>query len=453
MDEEKRDLTMQDATGSSLEEIPEDEVNAVGEDAGQPLAPEADRQEAGDTAADQKQVPETAGYQEQVQEKQPANDAEAASEINAANDAGESPETAPEADPEKISGETPEADPEKVSGEAPEEAPAQTSEETPEKSVDTDQAKPAEEAVETAPEKQPEISAEKKPARSGRGKTILLLLASAAAVLFLALYGMELSRNRSLQAEYDEISKALASATGSNEELSGKNTDLASEVEEMAASVEALEAEKEDLIRSSKADKAKINTLESEKQELQAQVDSQNEELEELKNGADATLVKIKNAYEEKDWDTVISLAGELHSKYNGSDADKEGQTLAEQAQAELDAAAAKAAEEEAKGYETGITYDQLARTPDDYIGKKVKFSGKVVQVLEGDDTVDIRLAVNSDHNTILYGVYDKKITSSRVLEDDIITVYGTSLGTISYKSTFGGTITIPGIVVSKIEM
>ena len=34
------------------------------------------------------------------------------------------------------------------------------------------------------------------------------------------------------------------------------------------------------------------------------------------------------------------------------------------------EAAAAAAAEEEAKGYETGITYDQLARTPDDYKGK-----------------------------------------------------------------------------------
>ena len=35
------------------------------------------------------------------------------------------------------------------------------------------------------------------------------------------------------------------------------------------------------------------------------------------------------------------------------------------------EAAAAAAAKEEAKGYETGITYDQLARTPDDYKGKK----------------------------------------------------------------------------------
>ncbi|MGD6828653.1 hypothetical protein [Bacillus pumilus] len=31
----------------------------------------------------------------------------------------------------------------------------------------------------------------------------------------------------------------------------------------------------------------------------------------------------------------------------------------------------AEAEEEEKKGYETGITYDQLARTPEKYKGKK----------------------------------------------------------------------------------
>lgn len=34
--------------------------------------------------------------------------------------------------------------------------------------------------------------------------------------------------------------------------------------------------------------------------------------------------------------------------------------------------------EEEKKGYDTDITYDQLARTPDDYKYKKVKFEGKI---------------------------------------------------------------------------
>lgn len=108
--------------------------------------------------------------------------------------------------------------------------------------------------------------------------------------------------------------------------------------------------------------------------------------------------------------------------------------------------------EEKKKGYNTGITYEQLARTPDKYEGKKVKFRGRVVQVIEGDDEIQIRLAVNDNYDTILYGGYDPSIVDSRILEDDYITIYGISVGTISYESTMGGQITIPGVAIEKID-
>lgn len=108
--------------------------------------------------------------------------------------------------------------------------------------------------------------------------------------------------------------------------------------------------------------------------------------------------------------------------------------------------------EEEKKGYDTGISYEQLARTPDDFEGKKVKFRGEVVQVMEGDDEVQLRIAVNRDYNSIIFVYYDKSITSSRILEDDTITIMGISKGLYTYKSTMGGQITIPLISVDKIE-
>src|SRR5699024_3666679 len=111
-------------------------------------------------------------------------------------------------------------------------------------------------------------------------------------------------------------------------------------------------------------------------------------------------------------------------------------------------AAEQKRKDEEAKGYETGITYDQLARTPDDYDYKKVKFYGKVIQVIEGDDTTEIRFAVDDDYNQVIYCDFDSSIVSSRVLEDDYITIYGKSTNLLSYQSTMGGTITIPSVTV-----
>lgn len=113
----------------------------------------------------------------------------------------------------------------------------------------------------------------------------------------------------------------------------------------------------------------------------------------------------------------------------------------------------AKAEAEAARiGYETGISYNQLARTPDKYVGEKVKFSGKVIQVTEGDSETDLRIAVGDDYDTILLVAYDPAIISGRVLENDEITIRGISLGVYTYESTMGGNITIPLVQVDRIN-
>lgn len=112
--------------------------------------------------------------------------------------------------------------------------------------------------------------------------------------------------------------------------------------------------------------------------------------------------------------------------------------------------------QEEKKGYDTGITFQQLSRNPEEYKYKKVKFTGKVVQVLEGSNEINLRINVTQgiygmwDDTILVY--YNPSIVSSRVLEDDIITIYGMSMGLHTYKSTTGQSITIPLISVSKIE-
>lgn len=112
-----------------------------------------------------------------------------------------------------------------------------------------------------------------------------------------------------------------------------------------------------------------------------------------------------------------------------------------------------EAVDKDPNSYKTGITYDQVARTPDDYEGKKMQFTGKVIQVIEDKSETQIRLAVdgNSD-NIILVGFDPDILNGSRVLEDDLVTVSGTSVGTVSYKSTMGGKITIPAMAAKIIN-
>lgn len=102
--------------------------------------------------------------------------------------------------------------------------------------------------------------------------------------------------------------------------------------------------------------------------------------------------------------------------------------------------------------YKTGITFDNISRNPKDYEGKLVYFTGEVVQLMEGDDENQIRLAVDGDYDKMILIGYDPEITTSRILEDDNIEIYGLSVGIFQYESVLGQTISIPAVYVDKIN-
>ncbi|AYW50197.1 hypothetical protein C7H83_06850 [Tetragenococcus halophilus] len=102
--------------------------------------------------------------------------------------------------------------------------------------------------------------------------------------------------------------------------------------------------------------------------------------------------------------------------------------------------------------YDTGITYDDLARNPDDNKFENVTLSGTIIQVLEGSSSSQYRLAVDDNYDNIVLIDIPEKLLDSRVLEDDILTIYGESEGTVDYESTMGGNITVPFVSVDKFE-
>ena len=182
----------------------------------------------------------------------------------------------------------------------------------------------------------------------------------------------------------------------------------------------------------------KISDYESQLSDYKSNDTKQSKEIEELRS-------KVKEA---QPWFEMQEQ--EQKEKEEELAAKKKAEEEAQKAKEEQ--ARREQEEKEKRGYDTGITYNQLARTPDDYEGEKVKFSGKVLQVMEGSSDVQIRLAVNGDYDKVVYGTYDKTIVSSRILEDDYITIMGTSGGLLTYESTMGASITIPSISIDKIE-
>ena len=110
--------------------------------------------------------------------------------------------------------------------------------------------------------------------------------------------------------------------------------------------------------------------------------------------------------------------------------------------------------EAEKASYSSDYTYEQLARNPDTYIGSKIKFSGKVLQVMEGSDNLAyMRVAMNSNYDTVIFVTYDKDELSFRLLDDDMVTIYGSSLGVYSYEAVSGATITLPWIAAEMVEL
>lgn len=114
----------------------------------------------------------------------------------------------------------------------------------------------------------------------------------------------------------------------------------------------------------------------------------------------------------------------------------------------------AVAAEASKNEYSSDYTYDQLARNPDANKGKKVKFRGKVLQTGDAGKGMSFaRVELNDNIDTVLFVTYSQEKLGYRLLDDDMITLYGETCGVYSYESTGSGVITLPWIHADIIEM
>ena len=114
--------------------------------------------------------------------------------------------------------------------------------------------------------------------------------------------------------------------------------------------------------------------------------------------------------------------------------------------------------EDEYKASCVTLNYDDIARNPNNYIGEKAVFQGQVVQVQEYGKNVVLRVNVTKGE----YGIWDDTIyidykrkseNESRILEDDIITVYGKMNGIKDYETVWGNQVSIPYLLAEYIDI
>lgn len=190
---------------------------------------------------------------------------------------------------------------------------------------------------------------------------------------------------------------------------------------------------------------------------LQSKNRELHKELKELQSICDSLKFNYKELEKENDeYKSIIEpykTLKEAQVKLKAIEAQNElDKAIAEEEKKEAEVLAAKQAED-ALGYDTGITFEQLVRYPDDCNRKKVKFTGEVVQIVEEKGSnVNLRIAIDNDLEQIVMISYNDSLVDKRILEEDIITFYGVFYGIISYESVTSDIVRLPYIILDKID-
>ncbi|MFA9381623.1 MAG: DUF4352 domain-containing protein [Acetanaerobacterium sp.] len=101
-----------------------------------------------------------------------------------------------------------------------------------------------------------------------------------------------------------------------------------------------------------------------------------------------------------------------------------------------------------------------LERDPNGFKGTNLKFTGEILQVMEPiflSDSITYRVDVSMDgegilNNEVIAVEYILPEGASRLLEDDMITLWGESIGLKKYETVLGAAVTIPSIAARYIE-
>lgn len=99
------------------------------------------------------------------------------------------------------------------------------------------------------------------------------------------------------------------------------------------------------------------------------------------------------------------------------------------------------------------ISYDDLMRFNEDYIGKVIYYRGEIIQVNGGlSEGYTFRISVTNKNSywvDPIYATYNGK----RFLEGDIVDLFGKVIGLKTYTSVRGDDITIPQIHILKLDL
>ncbi len=104
------------------------------------------------------------------------------------------------------------------------------------------------------------------------------------------------------------------------------------------------------------------------------------------------------------------------------------------------------------------VAYEDLARNPDNYKGQNLMFTGEVIQCEQSYGTsyyarVNVTLNEFDYYEDTIYVTFEIPEGTDKILEEDIVKLYGVCQGAETYTSIFGEEITIPSLEAIYVEL
>lgn len=104
------------------------------------------------------------------------------------------------------------------------------------------------------------------------------------------------------------------------------------------------------------------------------------------------------------------------------------------------------------------VKYEDLARNPDNYKGQNLVFKGEVIQCEQSYGTsyyarVNVTLNEYDYYEDTIYVTFELPEGADKILEEDIVKLYGVCQGSETYTSIFGESITIPSLEAAYVEL
>lgn len=125
------------------------------------------------------------------------------------------------------------------------------------------------------------------------------------------------------------------------------------------------------------------------------------------------------------------------------------GDTASKEAGKEKKTKPKKISEKDYKKACQKVTYEDLARNPDNFAGKKIRMDGKIMQVQESGGSAVYLIQVTKDE----YDLWDDIVwvnaqvdSNNRFLEDDVVRIWGEYQGIREYETVLSSQNSVPEI-------